>query len=118
MRRRPSLKSYKRAPNGVWARAMICVFMTGARRIVLAMCATILILPTEAQDRTQARSMVVSRQGIVATSQTLASVAGAKVLERGGDTLRRADEFLQDTKEHVSETLRAGQEAIRPTPRA
>jgi len=31
-----------------------------------------------------------------------------KVLDRGRDTLRRADEFLQDTKEHVSETLRAG----------
>jgi len=31
-----------------------------------------------------------------------------KVLDRGRDTLRRADEFLQDTKEHMSETLRAG----------
>ena len=41
--------------------------------------------------------------------------AGA-VLDRGGDALRRADEFLQDTKEHVSEALRAGQEAIRPAP--
>ena len=37
-----------------------------------------------------------------------------KVLDRGGDALRRADEFLQDTKEHVSEALRAGEEAIRP----
>ena len=39
-----------------------------------------------------------------------------KVLDRGGNALRRADEFLQDTKEHVSEALRAGQEAIRPAP--
>ena len=39
-----------------------------------------------------------------------------KVLDRGGDALRRADEFLQDTKDHVSETLRAGQDAIRPAP--
>jgi gas vesicle protein len=39
-----------------------------------------------------------------------------RVLDRGGKALRRADEFLQDTKEHVSETLRAGQEAIRPAP--
>ena len=39
-----------------------------------------------------------------------------KVLDRGEDALRRADEFLQDTKEHVSEALRAGQEAIRPAP--
>lgn len=37
-----------------------------------------------------------------------------RVLDRGGDALRRADEFLQDTKEHVSEALRAGEEAIRP----
>ena len=39
-----------------------------------------------------------------------------KVLDRGGDALRQADEFLQDTKEHVSEALRAGQRAIRPAP--
>ena len=39
-----------------------------------------------------------------------------KVLDRSGDSLRRAEEFLQDTKEHVSEALRAGQEAIRPAP--
>ncbi len=41
-----------------------------------------------------------------------------KVLDRGGQALRRADDFLQDTKEHVSEALRAGQEAIRPAPAA
>ena len=40
-----------------------------------------------------------------------------QVLDRGGDSLRRAEGFLQDTKEHVSEALRAGQEAIRPTTR-
>jgi hypothetical protein len=39
-----------------------------------------------------------------------------KVLDQGGSSLRRAEEFLQDTKEHVSDALRAGQEAIRPTP--
>jgi gas vesicle protein len=38
-----------------------------------------------------------------------------KMLDRGGDALRRADGFLQDTKEHVSEALRAGQETIRPS---
>ena len=36
------------------------------------------------QNRWQARSMVISRMGIVATSQTLASQAGAQVLARGG----------------------------------
>jgi hypothetical protein len=40
------------------------------------------------------------------------------VLDRGTDALRRADDFLHDTKEHVSEALRAGQEAIRPAPAA
>lgn len=40
--------------------------------------------PADFQDRTQARSMVITRQGIVATSQTLASVAGAQILARGG----------------------------------
>jgi hypothetical protein len=39
-----------------------------------------------------------------------------KALDHGGHSLRRAEEFLQDTKEHVSEVLRAGQEAIRPAP--
>jgi hypothetical protein len=37
-----------------------------------------------------------------------------KVLDRGGDALRRADEFLQDTKGHVTEALQAGEDAIRP----
>ena len=41
-----------------------------------------------------------------------------KVLDRGGDALRRADEFLQDTREDIGEALRAGQEAIRPAPAA
>jgi hypothetical protein len=41
-----------------------------------------------------------------------------KALDRGGDVLRRVDEFLQDTREHVSEALRAGQDAIRPAPAA
>jgi hypothetical protein len=36
------------------------------------------------------------------------------VLDRGGDALRRADEFLQDTKQHVTEALQAGEDAIRP----
>lgn len=50
-------------------------------------------------------------EGIRAVEET-----ASKVLDGGGDALRRADEFLQDTKEHVSETLRAGQDAIRPAP--
>ena len=41
-----------------------------------------------------------------------------KVLDRGGEALRRAEGILQDTKEHVSETLQKGQDAIRPAPSA
>ena len=40
-----------------------------------------------------------------------------KVLDRGGDALRRAEAFLQDTKEQVGDALRSGQDAIRPAPR-
>ena len=42
--------------------------------------------------------------------------SAGKVLDRGGAALRRADEFLQETKVHVSEALRAGEDAIRPAP--
>src|SRR3954453_16815006 len=43
-----------------------------------------------AQDRSQARSMVLSDRGIAATSQTLASQAGAQVLARGGSAIDAA----------------------------
>ena len=39
-----------------------------------------------------------------------------KVLDRGGDALRRGEEFLQETKKQVDDALRNGQEAIRPAP--
>ena len=40
--------------------------------------------------RTQARSMVMTKYGIVATSQTLASAAGVKILETGGSAVDAA----------------------------
>ena len=43
-----------------------------------------------AQDRTQARSMVITQRGIAATSQTLASQAGAMILARGGSAVDAA----------------------------
>jgi hypothetical protein len=48
-------------------------------------------------------------EGVRAVEET-----AGKVLDRGGDALRRADEFLRDTKQHVSEVLEAGETAIRP----
>jgi len=44
----------------------------------------ILLIPAMAQDRSHARSMVITRYGISATSYALASQAGAQVLARGG----------------------------------
>jgi len=43
-----------------------------------------------AQDRPNARSMVISRYGIVATSQVQASQAGALILSRGGSAIDAA----------------------------
>jgi hypothetical protein len=39
-----------------------------------------------------------------------------QVLERGGNSQRRAEGFLENTKERVRGALRAGQDAIRPAP--
>ncbi len=50
----------------------------------------LLLAPAMAQDRSYARSMVISRGGIVATSQTLASQAGAQALARGGSAMDAA----------------------------
>src|SRR6201987_4645516 len=50
----------------------------------------VLMIPAIAQDRPQARSITMSQQGIVATSQTLASQAGAQVLARGGSAMDAA----------------------------
>jgi gamma-glutamyltranspeptidase/glutathione hydrolase len=47
-------------------------------------------MPIHCQERTQARSMVISRHGIAATSQTLASQAAAQVLARGGSAMDAA----------------------------
>ena len=46
--------------------------------------------PAREQIRLQARSMVTTKFGIVATSQTLASAAGAHVLEMGGNAIDAA----------------------------
>jgi gamma-glutamyltranspeptidase/glutathione hydrolase len=52
--------------------------------------ALLLTSSMSAQDRSYARSMVVTRYGIVATSHVQASVAGAQVLERGGSAVDAA----------------------------
>jgi gamma-glutamyltranspeptidase/glutathione hydrolase len=44
----------------------------------------------KAQDRGQARSMVISRNGIVAAESPLAAQAGVRILERGGNAVDAA----------------------------
>ena len=46
--------------------------------------------PASAQDRTQTRSMVISRGGIVAAESPLAAQAGAAILARGGNAVDAA----------------------------
>jgi gamma-glutamyltranspeptidase / glutathione hydrolase len=47
-------------------------------------------LPLHAQDRSYGRSMVINDGGIVATSHTLASQAGAQILAHGGSAMDAA----------------------------
>ena len=47
--------------------------------------------------------------------QAVADSTG-KVLDRGGDALRHAEDVLLDTKAQVGDALRRGQDAICPTP--
>jgi gamma-glutamyltranspeptidase/glutathione hydrolase len=47
-------------------------------------------LQTQSQDRVQARSMVLSRHGIVATEHPLASQAGVTILAQGGNAIDAA----------------------------
>jgi hypothetical protein len=51
-------------------------------------------------------------------AESLQAVADGtgKVLDRGGEALRRAEGLLQNTKVQISETLQSGQDAIRPAP--
>jgi hypothetical protein len=50
----------------------------------------------------------------VAEGIRAAEAQAGRVLDKGGEVLRRAEGFVQDTKKHVSEALRAGEAAVRP----
>ncbi len=57
----------------------------------LLLIAPMLVPPTAiAQERSQARSMVISRNGIVAAESPLAAQAGADILARGGNAVDAA----------------------------
>jgi len=55
-----------------------------------ALVLTLAAFPANAQDRSQGRSMVVSRNGIVASESPLASQAGVRILEQGGNAVDAA----------------------------
>src|SRR5580704_5554009 len=65
-------------------------------RILLALLSVAVVVTTfaaasgSAQDRNQGRSMVISRNGIVAAESPLASQAGVQMLERGGNAVDAA----------------------------
>ena len=58
----------------------------------IRIAAVVLLLASSmsARDRSNARSMVITRYGIVATSHVQASVAGAQILARGGSAVDAA----------------------------
>ncbi|HXY50878.1 MAG TPA: gamma-glutamyltransferase [Terriglobales bacterium] len=59
-------------------------------RLRIALTLVVLPIAMSAQDRSYARSMVITPDGIVATSHVQASIAGAQVLARGGSAVDAA----------------------------
>jgi gamma-glutamyltranspeptidase/glutathione hydrolase len=62
----------------------------GANRMILVFATALMAHTAAAQDRGQARSMVISKNGIVASESPLASQAGVRILESGGNAVDAA----------------------------
>jgi gamma-glutamyltranspeptidase / glutathione hydrolase len=62
----------------------------GLKLFVVAASTALMSVGAFAQDRSQTRSMVISRGGIVATESPLASQAGVRILEGGGNAVDAA----------------------------
>jgi len=60
------------------------------RLILFLLAIALLTMTAQTQNRTQGRSMVASRSGIVATESPLASQAGAMILAQGGNAVDAA----------------------------
>ncbi|HZC65147.1 MAG TPA: gamma-glutamyltransferase, partial [Candidatus Dormibacteraeota bacterium] len=58
--------------------------------IAFTTIASLVALTAPAQDRGQARSMVISKNGIVAAESPLAAQAGVQILEHGGNAVDAA----------------------------
>jgi len=66
------------------------VLLNAARFLLLAVATLMLTVGAEGQDRGQTRSMVISKGGIVASESPLASQAGVRILENGGNAVDAA----------------------------
>jgi gamma-glutamyltranspeptidase/glutathione hydrolase len=64
--------------------------LSALRGITVVAAYTCVVHSLEAQDRSQARSMVISKGGIVASESPLASQAGVRILESGGNAVDAA----------------------------
>jgi gamma-glutamyltranspeptidase/glutathione hydrolase len=64
--------------------------LKAARFLLIAGVTLMLTAGAEGQDRGQTRSMVISRNGIVASESPLASEAGVRILENGGNAVDAA----------------------------
>src|SRR5262245_55363706 len=58
--------------------------------LAVGVMACVTVMPAQAQDHTQGRSVVMSRDGIVAAESPLAAQAGAQVLATGGNAIDAA----------------------------
>jgi gamma-glutamyltranspeptidase/glutathione hydrolase len=64
--------------------------LLGIEMLVLLGGSLLMSVDTDAQDRGQTRSMVISKGGIVASESPLASQAGVRILESGGNAVDAA----------------------------
>src|SRR5712671_8026073 len=71
-------------PQGGWVRRQMAICCVAASIFWLS------AQVTRAQDRGQARSMVISKNGIVAAESPLAAQAGVRILESGGNAVDAA----------------------------